>query len=413
MTQTLQSQNLQALHLSELDFWRETGHRDEVFARLRAQAPVSWQPGNDWVGQGFWALTRHRDIVTVTRDTATFSSVNSILMLDKPDVPPERKVFESMINADDPKHVRLRRLVAQGFTPRRVRELDDSVRRRSREIVDRIAARGECEFVEEVAAALPLAVICDMMGLPGTVYKRVFDLTNIVLGVGDPEYGVDLTGPYDAGWELHHLALDHCRARLADAGDDLTSVLVHGEIEGERLTIDEVATFFTLLVIAGNETTRNAISHGLLALTAFPDQRRLWMDRWDEVTPTAVDEIVRWATPVIHMRRRALADAVVGGVEIAAGDKVVMFYSSANRDEDVFDEPHRFDLTRTPNHHLAFGAQGPHYCLGAHLARREISLMFEELFRRVPDIELDGEPTMLWSPFLHGVKRLPARFTPS
>jgi cytochrome P450 len=410
MTATL---DLAQLHLSELDFWRETDHRDAVFARLRREDPVSWQPGNSWVGEGFWALTRHRDIVEASREPHRFSSVNSILMLDKPDVPPERKVFESMINADDPQHLRLRRLIAQGFTPRRVRSLDDTVRVRTREIVDRIARTGACEFVEDVAAALPLAVICDMVGLPRSVYQRVFELTNIVLGVGDPDYGVDLTGPYDAGWELHQLAKDHCRTRIERPTDDLTSVLVHGEVEGERLSIEEVATFFTLLVIAGNETTLNAISHGLIALTRHPDQRRLWMDRFDELAPTAVEEIVRWATPVIHMRRRVTTDTVLGGHELAAGDKVVMFYSSANRDESVFADPYAFDLTRSPNPHLGFGAPGPHYCLGAHLARREITLMFEELFRRLPDIEVSEEPTMLWSPFLHGVKRLPARFTPA
>jgi cytochrome P450 len=318
---------------------------------------------------------------------------------------------------DAPKHTKLRLIVNRGFTPRQVAKIEQSVRDQAREIVDRVAPLGECDFVTDVAAALPLQIICDMMGIPRADTKHIFELTNVILGVGDPEYVQTIEQLMAAGMELFQYGLQLAEDRLANPRDDITSSLMQAEIEeqGERhrLTTSELGSFFLLLVVAGNETTRNAISHGLLALTNNPDQRRIWRDDFEHVSPTAVEEIVRWATPVIHFRRTATRDTVVGSREVKAGEKVVMFYNSANRDERAFDDPFKFDITRTPNEHVGFGAGGPHFCLGANLARREIKVMFEELFRRLPDIEVSGEPAMLQSAFIHGIKRMPCRFTPA
>jgi cytochrome P450 len=322
-----------------------------------------------------------------------------------------------MINMDAPKHTKLRLIVNRGFTPRQVAKIEESVRTQAREIVDEIAPLGECDFVEKVAAALPLQIICDMLGIPRADNKRIFELTNVILGVGDPEYVQSLEDLMGAGMELFQYGLALAEDRLANPRDDIATTLMHAEVEDEngkhRLTSGELGSFFLLLVVAGAETTRTAISHGLLELTKRPDQKRIWLDDFEKVSPTAVEEIVRWSTPVIHFRRTATRDVVVGGQEITAGQKVVMFYNSANRDERAFDDPYRFDVTRTPNEHVGFGAGGPHFCLGANLARREIKIMFEELFRRIPDIEVSGEPDMLQSNFIHGIKRMPCRFTPA
>jgi methyl-branched lipid omega-hydroxylase len=289
------------------------------------------------------------------------------------------------------------------------------VQQRARAIVDAVVERGECDFVTEVAAALPLQIICDMMGIPREDTKHIFELTNIILGVGDPEYVQTFEELMAAGMELFQYGLNLAEDRAANPRDDITSALMAAEIDDEdghhRLTSSELGSFFLLLVVAGNETTRNAISHGLLALTKNPDQRDIWQADFEGVSATAVDEIVRWATPVINFRRTAVNDAEVGGQAIKSGDKVVMFYNSANRDELQFPDPYKFDVTRTPNEHVGFGAGGPHFCLGANLARREIKVMFEEMFRVLPDIHVTGEPDMLQSGFIHGIKRMPCAWT--
>jgi cytochrome P450 len=316
-----------------------------------------------------------------------------------------------MINMDAPKHTKMRLIVNRGFTPRQVAKIEENVRTQAREIVDRVASLGECDFVSEIAAALPLQIICDMLGIPRSETQRIFELTNMILGVGDPEYVQSLEELMAAGMELFQYGLDLAQDRLDNPRDDITTALMQAEVEDEngkhKLTPGELGSFFLLLVAAGNETTRNAISHGMLALTQHPDQRALWTADPDAVSNTAVEEIVRWASPVIHFRRTATGDTVVGGQEIKAGQKVVMFYNSANRDERAFPDPYKFDVLRTPNEHAGFGAGGPHFCLGANLARREIKLMFEELFRRLPDIEITGEPDYLQSAFIHGIKRMP------
>jgi methyl-branched lipid omega-hydroxylase len=407
------------IRLGDLETWLRPD-REGVFAKLRAEAPISFHaepiPPPDVPfpqGPGFWALTRHADVMQVSRDPDTFHSAPSTNIGD---IPPEiAEWLGSMINMDAPRHTKLRLIVNRGFTPRRVADIEASVRTQAREIVDRVAPMGECDFVSEIAAKLPLQVICDMLGIPREDNNRIFELTNKILGVGDPEYVMTLEELMGAGMELFQYGLNVAEDRLQNPRDDITSALMHAEVDDEtgthKLTASELGSFFLLLVVAGNETTRNAISHGLLALTQHPDQRRVWLDDFETASPTAVEEIVRWATPVIHFRRTAVADTVVGSQEIKAGEKVVMFYNSANRDERAFPNPFRFDVTRTPNEHVGFGAGGPHFCLGANLARREIKMMFEELFRRLPDIEVSGEPAMLQSSFIHGIKRMPCRFT--
>ncbi len=283
----------------------------------------------------------------------------------------------------------------------------------ARSTLDRVAMLGECDFVSEIAAPFPLEIIGDMMGLPSGLRRRAFELTQVILGISDPEYFTSVEGWVNAALELNEIAMDLGERRLANPGQDLISTLMHAEVDGERLTSQEFGSFFILMLIAGNETTRNAISHGLKALTDHPYQRRIWLANFDRVAPTAVEEILRWATPVHHFRRTASRDTVIGGQRISEGDKVVLWYLSANRDETKFEDPQRFDVLRAPNEHVAFGAGGPHFCLGAHLARREIRIMFEELFARLPDIEVTGQAEMLQSAFVHGIKRMPCAFTPA
>ncbi len=412
---------LDDIRLGELETWLRPD-REGIFAKLRAEAPITFHaepvPPPDVPfpqGPGFWALTRHADVMQVSRDPDTFHSAPSTNIGD---IPAEiAEWLGSMINMDAPRHTKLRLIVNRGFTPRQVAKIEDSVRVQARDIVDRIAPLGECDFVSEVAAALPLQIICDMLGIPRSDSHRIFELTNIILGVGDPEYVSTLEGLMGAGMELFQYGLALAEDRLTNPRDDIATTLMQAEVEDEngkhRLTASELGSFFLLLVVAGNETTRTAISHGMFELTQRPDQKRLWLADFEGVSATAVEEIVRWSTPVIHFRRTAVRDTIVGEQEIKAGEKVVMFYNSANRDERAFPDPYRFDLTRTPNEHVGFGAGGPHFCLGANLARREIKVMFEELFRRLPDIEMSGEPDLLQSNFIHGIKRMPCRFTPA
>jgi len=408
---------LDDIRLGDIEQWMRPD-REGIFAKLRAERPVSFHDepappadlGIDMPqGPGFWAVTRYADVMQVSRDPDTFHSAPTITITDM--VPEVAEWLGSMINMDAPKHTKLRLIVNRGFTPRQVARIEESVRAQANEIVDRVAPMGHCDFVSEIAAALPLQIICDMMGIPREDTKMIFEHTNVILGVGDPEYVQTMDDLMAAGMGLFQYGLALAQDRLDNPRDDITTTLMHAELEDEngvhKLTPGELGSFFLLLVAAGNETTRNAISHGMKALTDHPDQRKVWVDDFDRVSPTAVEEIVRWATPVINFRRTATRETRVGEQHIDAGDKVVMFYNSANRDERAFPDPFKFDVSRTPNEHLGFGAGGPHFCLGANLARREIKVMFEELLRRLPDIEITGEPAMLQSGFIHGIKRMP------
>jgi cytochrome P450 len=316
---------------------------------------------------------------------------------------------------DDPRHARLRRIVSAAFNPRMVRSVEDTIQQVADDIIEKVRAQGECDFVTEVASRLPLKVICDMLGIPERDYDTVFRCSNIILSMGDTEYVPEGEDPVlafiNAGMDLAGLMQELAAHRIENPTDDLTSALVNANVDGEALTHDELSAFFILLVVAGNETTRNAISHGLWALTEHPDQRATWTADFDGVAPTAVDEIVRWASPVIFMRRTVTGPTTLSGHDFTEGDKVILFYNSANRDEDVFADPQRFDVRRTPNPHVGFGAPGPHFCLGAHLARREITVMFKELFRNLPDVRATAEPDRLRSNFINGIKHLPCAYS--
>jgi len=408
--------------LSSFDFWGQSGElREAGFAALRRERPISFHaefepPPNVPIprGPGYWALTKHRDVLSASKDAATFCSGKGTNIPDLPEA--FNEFFGSMINMDDPKHGRLRRIVARGFTPRALGRLEETVQQRAKAVIDRVIDKGRCDFVSEIAAPLPLEIICDMMGIPESQTKFVFEKTNVILGLGDPEYVPEgtnvLVAALSAGQALATLMNDLAEHRRKKPTEDLTSQLLNAEIEGGALTQQELASFFVLLVVAGNETTRNAISHGMKALTDHPDQRRKWWADFEGGEPAALEEIVRWATPVIHFRRTATRDTELSGQKIEAGDKVVLWYNSANRDEDVFPDPYRFDVTRTPNEHVGFGGPGPHHCLGANLARREMRVMFREIATRIPDLEITGPPELLRSNFIHGIKRMPCAWNP-
>ena len=284
------------------------------------------------------------------------------------------------------------------------------MRDRARRLVEDLITNhpdGHADFVAEIAGPLPLQIICDMMGIPEGDEADIFHWTSVLLGAGDPEVAHDVDEIVQVTTNLATYGITLAEDRRSNPVDDLTTNLVQAEVDGERLTSQEIASFFILLSAAGNETTRNAISHGMVALSRYPEQRQIWWDDFDGVATTAVEEIVRWATPVIFMRRNLTQDIEMGGVAMKTGDKVSMWYNSADRDERKFPNPWMFDVTRDPNPHVGFGGGGAHFCLGANLARREIKVAFEELRQRVPDIVAVEEPAILRSAFIHGIKRLP------
>ena len=399
---------------ADISYWSHGSEaRADMFTLLRDQAPVVFMEEPEIEGfpkgPGFWSVTRHADVMHVSRHPDVFCSGQGTNI---PDLPQEINEFMgSMINMDAPRHTRLRMIVNRSFTPRMVARIDEDVRVKARNIVARVADRGACDVVSDVAAPLPLEIICEMMGIPRESWGRILELTNVILG--DQENVPDIAALMAAVLEMAQIAQAVGEDRAANPQDDLVSAMMQAELDGEHLQPSEMASFFILLAAAGNETTRNAISHGVRLLTLHEDQRATWQADVDGVTPTAVEEIVRWASPVIHFRRTATEDTEIAGQPVAAGDKVVMWYESANRDERVFDDPFTFDVTRDPNEHVGFGAGGPHFCLGANLARREIRVMFEELFRWLPDIRMTEEPTYLQSAFIHGIKQMHCEFTPA
>ncbi|WP_424529904.1 cytochrome P450 [Sphaerisporangium viridialbum] len=407
------------IDLSDIPFWGlPQGRRNEAFRRLRQlDRPVFTKENHTpfiGAGAGFYALVRHADVSEASRNAGVFSSEptsNSI-----PDMPRWLAVyFGSMINMDDPRHARLRRIVSRAFTPKILKKMEEDVARAAREIVDRAVAEGPGDFVPQIAARLPVQVICDMMGIPPAHHDMVLRSTNVILGNADAEYtGIrpditrwsvakGLVRLLRAGHELSSLARRLGRERRGNPTGDLTSMLVNGE---EHLTSQELGSFFILLVVAGSETTRNAISHGLKLFTDNPGQRELLLGDFETHIPGAVEEIIRYSTPVIQFRRTLTQDHEMNGQEYKKGDKVLLFYNSANRDEAVFADPDVFDITRSPNPHVGFGGPGPHYCLGAHLARREITVMFRELFTRLPEIRSTGEPDYMLSNFINGIKHM-------
>ncbi|MFA1546818.1 cytochrome P450 [Actinomadura chokoriensis] len=417
--------------LGDLEFWkRPQAERDAAFRRLRQagrpvfcdEPPMAFIPK----GRGFYALVRHADVAEASHHPEIFSSEpNTTSIADMPGR--MGRYFGSLINMDDPRHARLRRIVSRAFTPKMLSATMQDIETQSAQIVDELAARGGGDFVTDVAARLPVQIICDMMGVPAEQRAFVVRRANLILSGFDAEYlGIDLDGlerkPFlkrflvggnvavrylRAGRALHSLAMNLAKERRANPQDDLTTRLVNANVDGEHLTDQELGSFFILLLVAGSETTRNALAHGLHLFTTHPDQRALLLEDFDARIGGAVEEIVRYATPVIAFRRTLTRDHEMNGVQLHKGDKVVLYYNSANRDEDVFTDPDTFDITRSPNPHLGFGGPGPHFCLGAHLARREISVMFRELYTRLPALRSTAEPDRLLSTLINGIKHLP------
>jgi len=407
------------INLSDPEFWRRPREeREGAFQTLRREHPITYfeEPETEWPrGAGYWAVTHHAHILEASRQPELYCSGKGATAI--PDIPEDLlQFFGSFINMDDPAHGRLRRLVSNGFTPKRLKRLEEFVERQAIAVVDAVLERGECDFVTEIAAPFPIRIICDMLGIPASQYDFVFERTNVILGAEDPDYVPEGADPnaalVKAAMELVALMNDLRERRLKTPTDDLTSVLVHAEVDGDRLSQEELGAFFILLVAAGNETTRNAISHGMKALCDYPEQRARWRADFDGLARSAVEEIVRWASPVIFMRRTTTAETELGGQKLAAGEKIVLFYNSGNRDEAKFDDPYQFDVRRWPNEHVGFGGPGPHFCLGANLARREIQVMFRQLLTRLSDLEVVGQPDYLFSMFINGIKRMPCRFTP-
>ncbi len=400
-----------SLTLDDIDVIDEDVWADHVpheqFQLLRAEAPVFRHPGRDDIERpipDFWAVTRHADLVEVNRDTTLFSSERRGVLLADPDEE-TRATYQTMLDTDPPAHTRLRRLVNRGFTPRMVTRFEQHYGELTRELVAKAVTQGTFDFVTDVAAELPLMAIAELLGVPVEDRFKLFDWSNKLVGNSDPEYVGDMEEATAAATELYVYFNQLGEERRANPQDDIVTNLIT-EVGGDALGPHEFETFCLMLTVAGNETTRNATSHGLLALLQHPDQMALLRANPDLLDP-AIEEILRWASPVIHFRRTAMQDCVIGGQEIAEGDAVVMFHISANRDEEVFEDPYRFDITRSPNDHIAFGGGGAHFCLGANLARLELQIVFKELLATTADIRQAGDVARLRSNFINGIKHMP------
>jgi methyl-branched lipid omega-hydroxylase len=416
----------QALTFSDAEFWHQPlADRMAWFAQVREEGPFTrGTVENPMLLEGdgteeFWGVTRYAEVVEISKRPHDFcSGQGSTTIIDMPIEAAE--FFGSFITMDDPRHARQRGIVARSFTPRQLAGVLDSVERVATEVVDGICERGEVDLVELVSQPFPLLIICDMMGIPRSEFQTVLDATNVILGAGDPDtLPADTDVPtafFNSGMQLTMLMNELADVRRKDPTDDLTSALVHSDLGEDLLAPHELGPFFILLAVAGNDTTRTGISLGMDLLAKNPDQRARWQSDLEGMTTSAVEEIVRVASPVTYMRRTITHDLTLSDHEFAEGDKVVLFYGAANRDPQVFEDPERFDIGRDPNPHVGFGGPGPHFCLGAHLARRELAVIFRQLLTRLPDIEVVGEPEPLHGlgiPLVGGVKHLNVRFTPT
>src|ERR1700722_8743493 len=414
------SHPVEGVDLSLLEFWEqplEGRHAD--FAKLRALGKPPYfvlpeGPFNSTPGEGYYAFVSHADVQAASRQPELFSSARGATSIE--DLPAEfNEYFGSMINMDDPRHARLRRIVSRAFTPRMIKKFEEDVQRTAATIVDDLLATGPCDFVQHVSARLPLKIICEMMGIGDEHYEMVLRNTNIILSGADPEFisedmDTAILQLLTAGKDLADLVSAVAADRAANPQDDVITALATANIDGEQLTPAELGSFFILLVVAGNETTRTAISHALNLFTHHPDQRALLLADLEGRLPGAGEEIVRYASPVIFMRRSVTRDCTLNGHEFREGDRAVLFYWAANRDESVFTDPGQFDITRSPNPHVGFGAAGPHFSPGAPLAKREITVMLRELMTRVPTIRATAEPDRLLSSFINGIKHLACDF---
>lgn len=410
-----------ATDIHTFDFWaRPWAERDEVFTALRNGTAIRYDPPAESLlmppednDAGFWSVFRHADIVRISRDPKTFCSGEGVFMEDFPEI--VREASLSFIVADAPRHTQLRGIVQRAFSARNVEKLYADASTVASELVAEIAPRGECDFSKDFARQLPGRLFANFFGIPpGDLRDEAMHCAEMMAAWSDPEElgdmePIELFG--NAAMRLNEIALELTEERRAQPGDDLLTWVVEAEFEGERLDDWEIGSFFSLLAAAANDTTRHSLSHAMLAFQQHPDQRALLLEDLEGRLPRTIEEILRWASPLMHMRRTATLDTEIAGQEIKAGDKVVLWYCSGNRDERAFDRPFTFDILRDTNKHLSFGGGGPHFCLGSNLAKQTIKAALLELYTQIPDIEV-GEPEFLVANFVHGIKRLPATWTP-
>ena len=394
------------INLISPETFAATGHPWEQYAWLRKNAPVYWHDEPN--GPGFWAITKYEDVRTISRLPKVFSSYETSVMLPDPDPMGLYAQRLMMLNMDPPQHDRFKLLVSRGFTPKNAPLLRPKIEELARDIVDAVLAKGECDFVTEIAGRLPSGLIAELMGMPRADGERLYDLTEIMHtnddAIAPPEIKMNAVG------EMLGYAQSVADLKRQSPADDLATILVNAEVDGDHLTDEEFQWFFLLLVNAGGDTTRNLLAAGLQLLFDHPDQRTKLMGDLDGLLGSAVEEMLRYCSPVTHFKRTAMQDTVVGGQSIKAGERVVMFYGSANRDEDIFENADTFDVARHPNPHVAFGAGGPHLCLGMHVARVELAVMFRELLTRMPHIEAGGPIERMHSSFIAGVHRMPIKY---
>ena len=402
---------LETLDIINPDLYVQRGYPHEEWALLRKEAPVFryQRPGVE----PFWAITKHADVVAVSRQPELFRSTQMLFVSqEEPGAPlPDEAILRQLLNMNPPEHGEFRRVVNQRFTPRSVQQLKDQIERIATEVLDDLVGREECDFVTEVSAKLPLAVIAEMFGIPRADWAMMFRLSNAMIGPADPEYGGNESIKENlerARLEFFQYFNQLCEDRRKTPRDDVASALANGSVNGEALPPFELLSYFALLIIAGNETTRNATTGGLHALISHPDQwERLKRD--PSLATTATEEIVRWTSPVIQFTRIATADTALHGQQLREGDVLALFYPSAARDEDIFEQPSTFDIGRYPNPHISFGI-GEHFCLGANLARLELQVMFRQLAQRMESVELAGPTQRMRSSFVGGIKHMPIRY---
>jgi cholest-4-en-3-one 26-monooxygenase len=403
------------MDLGEIDlldrdrFTRGVPH--DWFTYLRRNAPVYKHPEPD--GPGFWVITKHADVCAVGKDARTYSSDQErggvVGLEERPGQEEFQGAGKLMLTMDPPDHTRYRKLVNKGFTPRMINQLEPRIRSICERIVDDVVARGGCDFVVDVAAEITLQAIAELIGVPQEDRHKIFDWSNRMIGSEDPEYRVSDEAVFEAQAEMFMYAAKLAEERRREPQDDIMTTLLNAEVDGHSLSEMDFNLFFLLLSVAGNETTRNAMAHGMHQLLEHPEQYATIVDD-PSVMETATEEIVRWASPVMYFRRNATSDIELSGQQIEAGDKLSIWYASANRDEEVFDDPFRFDILRSPNDHVGFGGGGPHFCLGSSLARMEIRVLFEELVKKAPRVEPAGKLDRLRSNFIAGIKHLPVTF---
>jgi cytochrome P450 len=410
---SVQARDFSPVDITSRDFWSQPfALRDQTFAKLRAADGLSWHaPWPSMFGveePGFWALTRRADIAYVSQHPELFTSADGVALNP---MPAEIQRFASFfLTMDPPRHTTYRRLISSAFTPRNVRKIEEQIHANAVSIVDDLVGAGDVDFVAACSARLPMLTIMDMLGVPSADQHDVAYAAEKLFGMSDEEYSTPEEQADDPAAHimlLNNTGVELARFRRKSPGDDLMTSIVSAEVDGHRLTDEEIGAFLILLASAGNDTTKQATTHAMMALSENPDQRDWLMEDFDNRIGPAIEEFVRWASPVIQFARFATTDTDINGQPVAAGDKVGLFYCSANRDEAVFDNPGAFDLTRSPNPHLGFGGGGPHFCLGSQLAKTELRNLFRELLSRLKTVEF-GEPDLLYSSFAHGIKRVRA-----